>query len=51
MCGTGQETPKHVFLDCLNEEEHREFLRETQGQNLDLRKLLDTEKEALVASR
>ena len=29
-CGTGQETPRHVLLDCLDEEERREILRETQ---------------------
>jgi hypothetical protein len=50
-CGTGQETPRHVLLEFSDEEERREVLREIQGQNLDLRKLLDTEKRAQGASR
>jgi len=50
-CGNGQETPKHILLDCLDEEERREFLRETQGRRLDFRELLDTDKGARVASR
>ena len=45
-CGTGKETPRHVLLDCLDEEEHREFLRESQGRRLDFKTLLDTNKEA-----
>ena len=48
---TGPETPRHVLLDCPDEEELRKFLRETQKGNLDLRKLLDTGKGARVASR
>ena len=50
-CGTGQETPRHVLLYCLDEEEHRELLRGAQGQHLDFRKLLDTVKGAQAASR
>ena len=41
----------HVLLECLDKEERREFLRETQGQNLDFRKLLGTKKGAQVASK
>jgi len=47
---SSQETPRHVLLSCPDEEERREFLRETQG-HLDPRKLLDTNKGAQVASR
>jgi hypothetical protein len=50
-CSTGQETPRHVLIDCPDEEESREFLRESQGRRLDFRTLLDTNKGAQVASR
>ena len=50
-CGTGKETPRHVLLDCLDEEEHREFLRESQGRRLDFNTLLNTNKGAQAASR
>ena len=49
--GMGQETLRHAILDCLDEEERREFLGETQGRDLDHRKLLDTGKGAGVASK
>jgi hypothetical protein len=50
-CGTGQETLRHVLLDCPDEEERRELLRESRGRLLDFRKLVDTNKGARVASR
>jgi len=50
-CGTGQETPRHVFLDCPDEEKRWKFLRESQGRRLDFRTLLDTNKGTQVASR
>ena len=50
-CGTGKETPRYVLLDCPDEEERREFLRESQGRRLDFKTLLDTNKGAQVASR
>ncbi len=50
-CGTGQETPRHVLLDCPDEEERRESLRESQGRRLDFKTLLDTNKGAQAASR
>ena len=40
-----------TLLECPDKEERRKFLRETQGQNLDFRKLLGTEKGARVASK
>jgi hypothetical protein len=36
--------PRHVLLDCPDEEERRESLRKTQEGNLGPRKLLDTRK-------
>jgi hypothetical protein len=50
-CGTGLETPRHVLLQCPQEAERREALRERQGGQLDFTSLLDTPKGVPIASR
>jgi hypothetical protein len=44
-CGTGPETPRHILLHCPHEAERRTVLREAQGSQLELDRLLDTPKE------
>ncbi len=50
-CGEGLETPRHVLLQCPNESERREALKESQKGELDFNKLLDTPAGAPVASK
>jgi hypothetical protein len=50
-CGTELETPRHVLLDCPHKAECHIDLREAQGGQLDFTSLLDTPKDAQLASR
>lgn len=50
-CGEGLETPRHVLLQCPDESERREALKESQKGELDFIKLLDTPAGAPVASK
>jgi len=50
-CGNGLETPRHILLHYPHEAKRRKVLREALGDHLDLNRLLDTPRGALVTSK